>query len=114
MWCTYDLLADSDRKALDIKLNNILIKYGQNPVRFSDVKVADCGDTTHISSEQAKNGAIIGASVFRSPEAMLNMAWNTATDIWSFGTLVSYSEASKVVDIPSLTFCTIADQSHMG
>ena len=34
-------------------------------------------------------GHIIGAAVFRSLEAILNLRWKAPTDIWSFGTTVS-------------------------
>ena len=35
------------------------------------------------------HGHIIGAAIFRSPEAMLNLKWGTAKDIWSFSAIVS-------------------------
>lgn len=36
-----------------------------------------------------QSGHVIGAHMFRSPEAMLSLRWGTPTDIWSFGTTVS-------------------------
>lgn len=32
---------------------------------------------------------IIGATIFRSPEAMLNLIWGPPTDIWSLGATAS-------------------------
>ena len=67
----------------DLKPDNILVNYGSSGTRFSDVKLADCGDSTHVDS--VTEGHIIGATIFRSPEAMLNLIWGPATDIWSLG-----------------------------
>lgn len=36
-----------------------------------------------------EEGHVIGAAMFRSPEAMLNLRWRAPTDIWSFGATVS-------------------------
>lgn len=72
----------------DIKLDNVLVNYGQGDTRFTDVMLADCGSTVHGDSEYAKMGDIIGAPIFRSPEAQLQMRWGTATDIWSLGAML--------------------------
>ncbi|TVY42127.1 Casein kinase II subunit alpha, partial [Lachnellula occidentalis] len=79
----------------DIKPDNILANYGQGPLRFADIQVADLGDVTRINPaeylEIGKSGSHIGAAIFRSPEAMLNLRWGPSTDIWSFGaTLISF------------------------
>ncbi|KAI4187881.1 MAG: hypothetical protein LQ346_005423, partial [Caloplaca aetnensis] len=72
----------------DVKPDNILVNHGSNGARFSDVKLADCGDSTHVDSVEELH--TIGAPIFRSPEAMLDLVWGTPTDIWSFGaTLIS-------------------------
>lgn len=42
-----------------------------------------------MDSGHAKDGDQIGTPIFRSPEAQLEMRWDTATDIWSFATMVS-------------------------
>lgn len=77
----------------DVKLMNILINFSKNTSsnRFSEVKLADFGETYHVDSEQAKNSLPISASIWRSPEAQMQIdnGWNTATDIWSFGLCVS-------------------------
>jgi serine/threonine protein kinase len=57
--------------------------------RFAEIQVADFGSCVPTSSSHAKNGELIGAPVFRSPEASLHLQWGTATDIWSFGAMVS-------------------------
>ncbi len=58
--------------------------------RFAEVVLADCGSTVHVDSHYALEGEIIGAPIFRSPEAHLQLRWGTATDIWSFGTTASF------------------------
>lgn len=82
---------------IDVKPNNILVNYGSSnaSTRFSEVGLGDCGDAFYVDlnadlKDMAKeDGYVIGAAVFRSPEAMLNLKWGTATDIWSFGATVS-------------------------
>lgn len=71
---------------IDVKPDNILVNHGSNGARFSDVKLADCGDSTHVDSVEELH--TIGAPIFRSPEAMLDLVWGTPTDIWSFGATV--------------------------
>lgn len=74
-----------------MKPDNILVDYSPDDAanRFADVQLADFGSTSHIDSKYARRGAPIGAPIWRSPEALFKQPWNTATDIWSFGTLVS-------------------------
>ena len=71
---------------IDVKPDNILVNYDGSGSRFSDVKLADCGDCTHVDSVVEEH--IIGATIFRSPEAMLNLIWGPPTDIWSLGATV--------------------------
>ena len=81
-----------------MKPDNILINYGNSSqsTRFSEVELGDCGDVFYVDlnadpKDMAKeDGHVIGAAVFRSPEAMLNLKWGIATDIWSFGATVSF------------------------
>ncbi|EPE26520.1 Protein kinase-like (PK-like) [Glarea lozoyensis ATCC 20868] len=75
----------------DIKPDNILINCYSASHRIKDVVLADYGDACLLNDLKPEgNEHIIGAHMFRSPEAMLNMRWGTATDIWSFGaTLIS-------------------------
>lgn len=65
------------------------MNYGVgDDVRFTDVQLADFGSTVSVDSSYAQHGDPIGTPIFRSPEAHLQMKWGTATDIWSFGTMV--------------------------
>lgn len=80
----------------DIKPDNILVNYGKGLLRFSTVQLGDCGHScrdTPIEStdshQRPRNRHTIGAALYRSPEAMLNLPWDTSTDIWSFGVTVS-------------------------
>ncbi|KAJ8106697.1 hypothetical protein OPT61_g9367 [Boeremia exigua] len=97
---------------IDIKPDNILVNHGPGKIRFTDVKLADCGSTVHKDSGHAIDGDIIGAALFRSPEAQLQLRWSTATDIWSLGTtLISllWGENWHIFkpDVP-------ADREHYG
>ncbi|KAF2713190.1 kinase-like protein [Pleomassaria siparia CBS 279.74] len=76
----------------DIKPDNVLINYGHADIRFSDVKLGDCGSTVHRDSGHAKDGHLIGAPIFRSPEAQLRLPWDTATDIWSIGAMAKIAD----------------------
>ncbi|KAK4982672.1 hypothetical protein LTR50_007633 [Elasticomyces elasticus] len=95
----------------DVKPDNILLNFSNDGARVVDAKLADCGKQPDLSISFAANlyegfagdawhvghdvdpkgeGHVIGAAIFRSPEAMLQMRWATPTDIWSFGaTLIS-------------------------
>lgn len=74
---------------LDVKPDNVLVNYGVGDIRFTDVQLADMGSTVPANSAYAKDGDMIGAPIWRSPEAHLQIGWDTPTDIWSFGALVS-------------------------
>jgi len=80
-------------RPLDIKPDNILVNYGIGSSRFAEVELGDCGDACYVNPldhlRLGETGHVIGAHMFRSPEAMLNLRWGTPTDIWSFGATVS-------------------------
>jgi casein kinase II subunit alpha len=79
-------------QTLDVKPDNILVNYGSGPCRFREVELGDCGDACLVNPRDhlklGENGILIGAHMFRNPEAMLILRWGTPTDIWSFGTTV--------------------------
>lgn len=86
---TNDLVADWI--LADIKPNNILANYGDDGGnRFSEVELGDCEDIYRVdpNADVFEEGHIIGAAIFRSPEANLQLRWGTPTDIWSFGATV--------------------------
>lgn len=64
-------------------------------MRFTDVQLADCGSTVSADSAYAKDSDIIGAPIWRSPEAQLRIGWGIPTDIWSFGALVCPHQVSE-------------------
>lgn len=55
----------------DVKPDKEMVNYGDRGSRFSDVKLADCGDSTHIDSVFQEH--IIGATIFWSLEMMLSL-----------------------------------------
>jgi len=79
---------------LDIKPNNILVNYSAelSDLRFTDAQLADFGDICRVEPRDYLKigipGPHIGAAIFRSPEAMLELRWGHSTDIWSFGATV--------------------------
>ncbi|PTU24175.1 hypothetical protein P175DRAFT_0513207 [Aspergillus ochraceoroseus IBT 24754] len=60
-----DILHTDGYVHTDVKLDNIFVNYKDGENRFSDVQLGDLGG---------------------SPEVLMETPWNTATDIWSFGT----------------------------
>jgi serine/threonine protein kinase len=50
-----------------------------------------------INSEFAKDGVSTGTSLFRAPEVHIEIPWDTAADIWSFGVTVNVSLATQFV-----------------
>jgi serine/threonine protein kinase len=84
------LRSPSDHNTPDIKPSNILVNYSTSATRFSDIQLADLGDSLPIDSEYLKEGEEMGTPVFRAPEAQLSLALGPPMDIWSFGATVSY------------------------
>lgn len=73
----------------DVKLDNVFVNHGSTPnERFSKIQLGDFGGVVHQDSDFAKDGHLIGAGISRSPEATLQMHWDTATDIWALGNAV--------------------------
>ncbi|PYH87919.1 kinase-like protein, partial [Aspergillus ellipticus CBS 707.79] len=84
----------------DINPANILVNYKRNhhllenpnpkrlrdPMRCTDVRLCGFGAAVHKKfSADALLNPQIGSPIYRSPEALLRLKWDTATDIWSFG-----------------------------
>jgi serine/threonine protein kinase len=72
----------------DVKMDNIFVNFQEGENRFSDVQLGDLGGCYPIDSEWATSGTMVGTPLWSSPEIILEIPWNTATDIWSFGTVV--------------------------
>ncbi|KAI0459525.1 STE/STE20 protein kinase [Xylaria acuta] len=74
----------------DIKLDNIFVNLKENrdEIRFSDVQLGDFGGCYPEDSEWARSGTLVGAPIWSSPEVLMETPWNTAADIWSFGTVL--------------------------
>lgn len=90
---------------LDNKADNILINERPDQTnRFADVQLADMGNSYPETHEYALQGQTIGAPMWSSPEVLMHMPWDTKTDIWSFGTLVSPVSRSLRSFVDNLTF----------
>lgn len=78
---------------MDVKPDNILVNRSSGSSRFGEAELGDCGDVYRVDPKGhvklGEHGHAIGAAIFRSPEALLNLRWGAPTDIWSFGTTVS-------------------------
>jgi serine/threonine protein kinase len=72
----------------DVKPDNVFINLREGDMRFSEVQLGDLGGCSAVDSEWATSGTFVGSPMWTSPEVILNMPWNTATDIWSFGATV--------------------------
>jgi serine/threonine protein kinase len=77
----------------DVKPDNVFVNLqkgdiGSSDVRFSDVQLGDLGGCYPTNSEWATSGTVVGAPMWTSPEILMELPWNTAADIWSFGTMV--------------------------
>lgn len=76
----------------DVKADNILVNEQPDQTnRFTDVQLADMGNSYPKTHEYALESQPIGAPMWTSPEVLMHMSWDTKTDIWAFGTLVGQS-----------------------
>lgn len=80
---------------------------GDGDVRFTDIQIADCGNTVPADSAYAKDSDVIGAPIWRSPEAQLRIGWGTPTDIWSFGAIVCIS-THNIYSLSNMTDSVLA------
>jgi serine/threonine protein kinase len=72
----------------DVKPQNVFVNLQEGDMRFSDVQLGDLGGCYPADSHWATSGSMVGAPIWTSPEVLMNLPWNTATDIWSFGAMV--------------------------
>lgn len=92
------------RGTSDVKADNILVNENLDQTnRFTDVQLADMGNSYPETHEYALEGQPNGAPMWTSPEVLMHMPWDTKTDIWSFGTLVSLASKSLMSLTEALT-----------
>ncbi|KAH6862994.1 serine/threonine protein kinase [Alternaria alternata] len=72
----------------DVKPNNVFVNLQEGDVRFSDVQLGDLGGCYPADSEWATSGTVVGTPMWATPEILMELPWNTAADIWSFGAMV--------------------------
>ena len=67
----------------DIKLDNVLINYGNDITRFSRVALEDCDDVYrfNLNVGSLERSHMINAAIYRSPETQLNLRWGSSIDI---------------------------------
>jgi serine/threonine protein kinase len=74
-------------QAQDVKPDNVFVNL-QGDMRFSNVQLGDLGGCYPNNSKWAAGGTMTGTAIWASPEVLMELPWNTASDIWAFGTLV--------------------------
>ena len=82
-------MSSNQSQPADIRPDNVLVNYGQGDIRFASIELADCRNTLRADSAFANDRDVIGAPIWRSPEAQLQIGWGTPTDIWSLGAMAS-------------------------
>jgi hypothetical protein len=75
----------------DIKPNNVFVNLRESDIRFSNVQLGDLSGCYPADSEWATSGTAVGAPMWTSPRILMELPWNTAADIWSFGTMLHHS-----------------------
>ncbi|KAI4123665.1 MAG: hypothetical protein LQ338_005155 [Usnochroma carphineum] len=85
----------------DIKPNNILANFGSGESLIGDIKLADFGDSVPEDVSTNNGQHVVGATVYRAPEMMLNARWTTAIDIWSLGATLIFFLVREHIFVPS-------------
>ena len=75
----------------DLKLENIWLVHEESyydrgleyrlPTNL-EIKIIDFGNSTFYGEEHSK---IVGTREYRAPEVILELGWNTSSDLWSVG-----------------------------
>ena len=90
-----------------VKPDNILVNYGTEAdtelggVRFTDVRPADLGSTVPATSKYAYDGDLIGAPIWRSPEAHIQAGWSIRL---IYGRLVQWDACNTCNNHPYIVF----------
>jgi len=73
-WLTLGILGD-------IKPDNVFFNLREGANRFSDVQLGDFSSCCYIESKYTTSAGQAGAPMWSSPEILLELPWNNATDI---------------------------------
>ncbi|KAL1882845.1 hypothetical protein Daus18300_000483 [Diaporthe australafricana] len=90
----------------DIKPNNILIDYKEQPdgsVMIQDVKLSDLEDAVLLEPDMAIKDAVLGNKLWRSPESWTGATQEHPSDVFSFGVVAIYVMANRMVFYSGLT-----------
>ena len=96
-----------DGRFVDLKSNNIVLMYTTGPtdeVDITRVNVADWDNAAKVTEGQAITGTQVGNVMWRSPEAHAGMRIGKASDIFSFGIIVSLAADVRPALIHKVSF----------
>jgi serine/threonine protein kinase len=83
--------------AEDIKLDNVFVDVQESDDdRFTNIELGDLGGCVSVDSEWATSGTQVGTPMWSAPELLMEIPWNTAADIWSFGNLVCFPHSRQM------------------
>lgn len=93
-------------RLVDIKTNNILVDYDEQPdgsVIIQDAKLSDLEDAVVLESGTAVEGAVMGNKLCRSPESWTGATQEHSSDVFSFGIVAIYVMTNRMVFYTGLT-----------
>ncbi|KAI0017091.1 protein kinase-like domain-containing protein [Xylariomycetidae sp. FL0641] len=84
---------------LDVKANNIMVDYRDTSdgIEVDRVQLSDLEDSTHIPPGQSLNGMQVGNHFWRSPEAHVQGAIGTPSDIFSLAIVAIFLHLRSVI-----------------
>lgn len=80
----------------DVKPDNVFVNLQDGDIRFSNIQLGDLGGCYPVDSEWATSGTVVGAPMWTSLEILMELPWNTAADIWSFGAMMRHSPTATM------------------
>jgi serine/threonine protein kinase len=77
----------------------------EGDIRFDEVQLGDLGSCVRVDSSWATSGTLVGAPMWTAPEILMEIPWNTAADMWSFG-------AMETLPLPCIQFLPSNPSAH--
>ena len=95
-----DCVLQRDTKIVtDIKPDNILVDWKlshDQEIVVEHVQITDVEDACHLPPGHAISGLQVGNWMWRSPEAHAQGPFNTSSDMFSFGLVVTFKETHTI------------------